>query len=40
MGNKQELLYIDDCIEGTLKLFESNYSNPVNLKYEQVSLIK
>ena len=32
-------LYIDDCIEGTLKLFESDYSNPVNIgSDEQVSI--
>ena len=24
-------LYIDDCIEGTLRLFESDYSEPVNI---------
>ena len=24
-------LYIDECIEGTLRLFESNYSDPVNI---------
>ena len=32
-------LYIDDCIEGTLRLFESNYSEPVNIgSDEQVSI--
>jgi GDP-D-mannose 3',5'-epimerase len=32
-------LYIDDCIEGTLKLFESDYSDPVNIgSDEQVSI--
>ena len=32
-------LYIDDCIKGTLKLFESNYSEPVNIgSDEQVSI--
>ena len=32
-------LYIDDCIEGTLKLFESDYSKPVNIgSDEQVSI--
>ena len=32
-------LYIDDCIEGTLRLFESNYSDPVNIgSDEQVSI--
>ena len=32
-------LYIDDCIDGTLRLFESNYSEPVNIgSDEQVSI--
>ncbi len=32
-------LYIDDCIEGTLRLFESDYSGPVNIgSDEQVSI--
>ena len=32
-------LFIDDCIEGTLKLFESDYSKPVNIgSDEQVSI--
>ena len=32
-------MYIDDCIEGTLKLFESDYSAPVNIgSDEQVSI--
>ena len=32
-------LYIDDCIEGTLRLFESDYSSPVNIgSDEQVSI--
>jgi len=32
-------LYVDDCIEGTLKLFESEYSDPVNIgSDEQVSI--
>ena len=32
-------LYIDDCIEGTLRLFESEYSNPINIgSDEQVSI--
>ena len=32
-------LYIDDCIEGTLRLFESNYAKPVNIgSDEQVSI--
>jgi nucleoside-diphosphate-sugar epimerase len=34
-------LYIDDCIKGTLKLFLSNYSEPVNIgSDEQVSINK
>ena len=32
-------LFIDDCIEGTLRLFESDYSKPVNIgSDEQVSI--
>ena len=32
-------LYIDDCIEGTIRLFESDYSEPVNIgSDEQVSI--
>ena len=32
-------LFIDDCVEGTLRLFESNYSEPVNIgSDEQVSI--
>ena len=32
-------LYIDDCVEGTLRLFESDYSDPVNIgSDEQVSI--
>ena len=32
-------LYIDDCIDGTLRLFNSNYSDPVNIgSDEQVSI--
>ena len=32
-------LYIDDCIEGTLRLFESEYSEPINIgSDEQVSI--
>ena len=35
----RSFLYIDDCIEGTLRLFESNYSEPVNIgSDEQVSI--
>ena len=32
-------LYVDDCVEGTLRLFESDYSKPVNIgSDEQVSI--
>ena len=32
-------LYIDDCVEGTLRLFESDHSEPVNIgSDEQVSI--
>ena len=32
-------LYIDECIEGTLRLFESDYTEPVNIgSDEQVSI--
>tara|TARA_Y100000768_G_scaffold335717_1_gene277048 strand:+ start:22 stop:537 length:516 start_codon:yes stop_codon:yes gene_type:complete len=32
-------LYIDDCVEGTLRLFDSNYAEPVNIgSDEQVSI--
>tara|TARA_B100000989_G_scaffold298446_1_gene287845 strand:+ start:3827 stop:4837 length:1011 start_codon:yes stop_codon:yes gene_type:complete len=35
----RSFLFIDDCIEGTLKLFNSNYSEPVNIgSDEQVSI--
>ena len=35
----RSFLYIDDCVEGTLRLFESNYSEPVNIgSDEQVSI--
>ncbi len=35
----RSFLYIDDCIEGTLRLFNSNYSKPVNIgSDEQVSI--
>ena len=35
----RSFLYIDDCIEGTLRLFESNYAKPVNIgSDEQVSI--
>ena len=32
-------LYIDDCIEGTLRLFRSDYAHPINIgSDEQVSI--
>ena len=32
-------MYIDDCIEGTLKLFNSNHPEPLNIgRDEQVSI--
>ena len=35
----RSFLYIDDCIEGTLKLFHSNYREPLNIgSDEQVSI--
>ena len=35
----RSFLYIDDCIDGTLRLFNSNYSDPVNIgSDEQVSI--
>ena len=35
----RSFLYIDDCIEGTLKLFHSNYREPLNIgNDEQVSI--
>ena len=35
----RSFLYIDDCIEGTLRLFESNFSEPLNIgSDEQVSI--
>ena len=35
----RSFLYIDDCVEGTLRLFESDYSEPVNIgSDEQVSI--
>ena len=35
----RSFLYIEDCIEGTLRLFESEYSEPVNIgSDEQVSI--
>ena len=39
-GNQtRTFLYIDDCIDGTLRLFESNYSDPINIgSDEQVSI--
>jgi len=39
-GNQtRSFLYIDDCIDGTIKLFESNYPEPVNIgSDEQISI--
>ena len=39
-GNQtRSFLYIEDCIEGTLKLFESDFSQPLNIgSDEQVSI--
>ena len=35
----RSFLYIDDCVEGTLRLFESDFSDPVNIgSDEQVSI--
>ena len=35
----RSFLYVDDCVDGTLKLFDSNYSEPVNIgSDEQVSI--
>ena len=35
----RSFLYIDDCIEGTIKLFESNHRDPINIgSDEQVSI--
>jgi GDP-D-mannose 3',5'-epimerase len=35
----RSFLFIDDCIEGTMRLFQSNYSSPVNIgSDEQVSI--
>ena len=35
----RSFLYVDDCIEGTLRLFDSNYSEPINIgSDEQVSI--
>ncbi|MDC3027918.1 NAD-dependent epimerase/dehydratase family protein, partial [Candidatus Pelagibacter sp.] len=35
----RSFLYIEDCIDGTLRLFESDYSEPVNIgSDEQVSI--
>jgi nucleoside-diphosphate-sugar epimerase len=32
-------LYVDECVEGTLRLFESNHSDPINIgSDEQVSI--
>ena len=35
----RSFLYVDDCVDGTLRLFESDYSNPLNIgSDEQVSI--
>ena len=35
----RSFLYIDDCVDGTIKLFESDYAEPVNIgSDEQVSI--
>ena len=35
----RSFLYIDDCVEGTLRLFESDHSDPINIgSDEQVSI--
>ena len=35
----RSFLYVDDCVEGTLRLFNSNYSQPLNIgSDEQVSI--
>jgi nucleoside-diphosphate-sugar epimerase len=35
----RSFLYVDDCVEGTLRLFNSNYSEPLNIgSDEQVSI--
>ena len=35
----RSFLFIDDCVEGTLRLFQSDYSEPVNIgSDEQVSI--
>ena len=32
-------MYVDDCVDGTLRLFESDYSDPLNIgSDEQVSI--
>jgi nucleoside-diphosphate-sugar epimerase len=35
----RSFLYIDECIEGTLKLMESNFSGPVNIGSEEMVTI-
>ena len=39
-GNQtRSFMYIDDCIEGIIKIFNANYSKPINLgSSEQVSI--
>ena len=37
----RSFLYIDECVEGTLRLFESDHSDPINIgSDEQVSIIQ
>ena len=39
MENKRGLLYIDDCLNGSLAVFDSNYMGPYNVgSDEQVSI--
>ena len=34
-GKQTEVLFIDDCIDAVLKLFNSNYSDPINIGGEE-----
>ena len=40
MENKQDLLYIDDCLSGSLAVFESNKIGPYNVGMIMFQLIK
>ena len=31
MEHKLEVFYIDDCLDAVLKLFHSNFSDPINI---------